>query len=155
MRFNCFLHLIAFSGKAHRGSPASGGVTTKMLDAGAPSQAKRTPDFGRYLPLSGGGTDKLAGGRTHPAAAGRHALFSAYVGLSKAKRPYLHQRRATDSLLYSNCRVSGVIYKIFMRIISVEFWIRRKLLPGNAGHGLNPATRPARVPLRAPGAEGN
>ena len=55
MRFNRFLHLIAFSGKAHRGSPASGGVTTKMLDAGAPSQAKRTPDFGRYLPLSGGG----------------------------------------------------------------------------------------------------
>ena len=56
MRFNRFLHLIAFSGKAHRGSPASGGVTTKMLDAGAPSQAKRTPDFGRYLPLSGGGS---------------------------------------------------------------------------------------------------
>ena len=24
-----------------------------MLAAGAPSQAKRTPDFGRYLPLSG------------------------------------------------------------------------------------------------------
>ena len=26
-----------------------------MLDAGAPSQAKRTPDFSRYIPLSGGG----------------------------------------------------------------------------------------------------
>ena len=55
MRFNRFLHLIAFSGKAHRRSPASGRVTTKMLDAGAPSQAKRTPDFSRYIPLSGGG----------------------------------------------------------------------------------------------------
>ena len=54
MRFNRFLHLIAFSGKAHRRSPASGRVTTKMLDAGAPSQAKRTPDFSRYIPLSGG-----------------------------------------------------------------------------------------------------
>ena len=104
-------------------------------------------------PCQGG--DKLAGGRAHPAAAGRPALFSAYVGLSKAKRPYLYQRRATDSLLYSNCRVAGVIHKIFKRIISVEFWIRRKLVPGNAGHGLNPATRPARSSLRAPGAEGN
>ena len=43
----------------------------------------------------GGGGDKLAGGRAHPAAAGRPALFSAYVGLSKVKRPYLYQRRAT------------------------------------------------------------
>ena len=33
-----------------------------MLDAGAPSQAKRTPDFGRYLPLSvGGGASNRAG----------------------------------------------------------------------------------------------
>ena len=29
-----------------------------MLDAGAPSQAKRTPDFGRYLPLSAGWAPK-------------------------------------------------------------------------------------------------
>ena len=65
MRFNRFLHLIAFSGKAHRGSPASGGVTTKMLDAGAPSQAKRTPDFGRYLPLSGGGLVEAENGANH------------------------------------------------------------------------------------------
>ena len=52
MRFNRLLHLIAFSGKAHRGSPASGRVTTKMPDADAPSHVKRTPDFSPYLPLS-------------------------------------------------------------------------------------------------------
>ena len=45
MRFNGLLHLIAFSGKAHWGSPAFGRVTTKMPDANAPSQAKPTPDF--------------------------------------------------------------------------------------------------------------
>ena len=54
MRFNRFLHLIAFAGKAHRGSPASGGLTTKMPDGGAPSQAMSQPDFSPYLPLSGG-----------------------------------------------------------------------------------------------------
>ena len=53
MRFNRFLHLIAFAGKAHRGSPASGGLTTKMPDGGAPSQAMSQPDFSPYLPLSG------------------------------------------------------------------------------------------------------
>ena len=53
MRFNRFSHLIAFSGKAHRRSPASGRVITKMPDTNAPSQAKRTPDFGPYIPLSG------------------------------------------------------------------------------------------------------
>ena len=52
MRFNRFLHLIAFAGKAHRGSPASGGLTTKMPDGGAPSQAMSQPDFSPYLPLS-------------------------------------------------------------------------------------------------------
>ena len=55
MRFNRFLHLIAFAGKAHRGSPASGGLTTKMPDGGAPSQAMSQPDFSPYLPLSGEG----------------------------------------------------------------------------------------------------
>ena len=55
MRFNRFLHLIAFAGKAHRGSPASGGLTTKMPDGGAPSQAMSQPDFSPYLPLSGVG----------------------------------------------------------------------------------------------------
>ena len=54
MRFNRFLHLIAFAGKAHRGSPASGGLTTKMPDGGAPSQAMSQPDFSPYLPLPGG-----------------------------------------------------------------------------------------------------
>ena len=54
MRFNRFLHLIAFAGKAHRGSPASGGLTTKMPDGGAPSQAMSQPDFSLYLPLSAG-----------------------------------------------------------------------------------------------------
>ena len=49
---NRFLHLIAFAGKAHRGSPASGGLTTKMPDGGAPSQAMSQPDFSPYLPLS-------------------------------------------------------------------------------------------------------
>ena len=52
MRFDRLLHLIAFSGKAHRGSPASGRVTTKMPDAGAPSQATRKPNFRLYIPLS-------------------------------------------------------------------------------------------------------
>ncbi len=42
-----------FSGKEHRGSPASGRVITKMPEADAPSQARRRPNFGRYLPLSG------------------------------------------------------------------------------------------------------
>ena len=41
----------------------------------------------------GGGGDELAGGRAHPAAGGRPALFSAYVGLSKVKRFYPYQRR--------------------------------------------------------------
>ena len=104
----------------------------------------------KYIPLSGGGLtggDKLAGGRAHPAAAGRPALFSAYVGLSKAKRPYLYQRRATDSPLYSNCRVACVIYKICKRIISVEFWIWRKLVPDLEGRGVNHAalSRPVLV----------
>ena len=54
MRFNRFLHLIAFSGKAHRGSPASGRLTTKMPEADAPSQVNSRADFGRYIPLSGG-----------------------------------------------------------------------------------------------------
>ena len=100
MRFNRFLHLIAFSfsGKAHRGSPASGGVTTKMLDAGAPSQAKRTPDFGRYLPLSGGGP-----GLPSPAipaatagAAGLFAVSGAWTGLFRFKEttPIRHLRTA-------------------------------------------------------------
>ena len=66
MRFNRFLHLIAFAGKAHRGSPASGGLTTKMPDGGAPSQAMSQPDFSPYLPLSA-----LRGGKT-----GRTALPS-------------------------------------------------------------------------------
>ena len=70
MRFNRFLHLIAFSGKAHRGSPASGRLTTKMPDAGAPSQAKRTPDFGRYLPLSALGGGKTGANPTDPGKRG-------------------------------------------------------------------------------------
>ena len=54
MRFNRFLHLIAFSGKAHRRSPAFGRVSQPRLpDTNAPSQAKSTPDFGPYIPLSG------------------------------------------------------------------------------------------------------
>ena len=97
MRFNRLLRLIAFSGKAHRGSPASGRVTTKMPDADAPSQVKRTSDFGRYLPLSappprllpfrqhGGGTMRAA--RPVPltllaalaALAVAAALFAIYV----------------------------------------------------------------------------
>ena len=56
MRFNRFLHLIAFSGKAHGDPPASGLDTTKMPDAPAPSQATAKANFSRYLPLSGGGT---------------------------------------------------------------------------------------------------
>ena len=52
MRFNRFLHLIAFSGKAHGDPPASGLDTTKMPDAPAPSQATAKASFSRYLPLS-------------------------------------------------------------------------------------------------------
>ena len=107
----------------------------------------------KCLPLSGGG--KLAGGRAHPAAAGRPALFSAYVGLSKAKRPYLYQRRATGSLLYSNWRVAGVIYKICKRIISVESWIWRKLVLDLEGRVPNSATRPAWFSLLTPEVAGN
>ncbi len=43
MRFNRLLHLIAFQGKAHRESPASGRLTTKMPEAGAPSQSTCRP----------------------------------------------------------------------------------------------------------------
>ena len=43
MHFNSLLNMIGFSGKAHRGSPAFGRVTTKMRVAGGPSQVKRTP----------------------------------------------------------------------------------------------------------------
>ena len=53
MGFDRLLHWAGFPREAHRGSPASGRVTTKMPEADAPSQAKRTPDFGRYIPLSG------------------------------------------------------------------------------------------------------
>ena len=118
---------------------------------------KEGPGYGRARKSrgGGGGGGKLAGGRARPAAAGRPALFSAYVGLSKAKRPYLYQRRATDSLLYSNCRVAGVIYKICKRIISVEFWIWRKLVPDLEGRVPNPATRPARFSLLTPEVEGS
>ena len=51
MGLDRLLHWAGFPREAHRGSPASGRVTTKMPEADAPSQAKRTPDFGRYLPL--------------------------------------------------------------------------------------------------------
>ena len=61
MRFNRFSHLIAFSGKAHRRSPAFGRVITKMPDTNAPSQAKRRTDFGPYIPLSGNWKRKSAG----------------------------------------------------------------------------------------------
>ena len=54
MRFNRFLHLIAFLGKAHGEPPAFGRFTTKMTDAPVPSQAKRPADFGPYIPLSEG-----------------------------------------------------------------------------------------------------
>ena len=43
MRFDSLLNMMGLSGKAHRGSPAFGRVTTKMRDAGAPSQVERTP----------------------------------------------------------------------------------------------------------------
>ena len=61
MRFNRLLHLIAFSGKAHGGPPASGCDINKMPDSPAPSQAKRAPDFSPYIPLSAGpqGVDRL------------------------------------------------------------------------------------------------
>ena len=56
MRFNRFLHLIAFPGKAHRGSPVSGLVITKMPEADAPSQVTfQSQISSRYIPLSGGG----------------------------------------------------------------------------------------------------
>ena len=58
MRFNRFLHLIAFSGKAHGDPPASGLDTSKMPDAPAPSQATAKASFSRYLPLSGSGAGK-------------------------------------------------------------------------------------------------
>ena len=53
MRFNRLLHLIAFSGKAHGGPPASGLDTTKMPDSPALSQATAKASFSPYLPLSG------------------------------------------------------------------------------------------------------
>ena len=67
MRFNRFLHLIAFSGKAHGDPPASGLDTTKMPDAPAPSQATAKASFSRYLPLSGGeGGWRMGGGLMAP-----------------------------------------------------------------------------------------
>ena len=54
MRFNRFLHLIAFSGKAHGDPPASGCDINKMPETPAPSQAMAKPSLSRYIPLSGG-----------------------------------------------------------------------------------------------------
>ena len=89
MRFNRFLHLIAFAGKAHRGSPASGGLTTKMPDGGAPSQAMSQPDFSPYLPLSAEGypadSDLPAG------TGGRQVLLAGTDwGNNNVTRPELH-----------------------------------------------------------------
>ena len=61
MRFNHLLHLIAFPGKAQGTPPAFGFVKTKMPDSPAPSQAKPTPNFSRYIPLSA-----LGGGQNRP-----------------------------------------------------------------------------------------
>ena len=53
MRFDRLLHPMAFSGKAHEGTSAFRPDTHRMTETSAPSQAKRTPDFIRYLPLPG------------------------------------------------------------------------------------------------------
>ena len=87
MCFNRFLHLIAFSGKAHRGSPASGRLTTKMRDAGAPSQAKRTPDFGRYLPLSA-------------PTVGSRRYFRVGIQLPGARKPRLQAKTCKENRKY-------------------------------------------------------
>ena len=59
MRFNSLLNLIGFSGKAHRGSPASGCVkNTRMPEADAPSQVNSRANFktisGFTYPSKGG-----------------------------------------------------------------------------------------------------
>ena len=99
------------------------------------------PISAHTYPCQGGAN--LAGGRAQgeraPGSRRAARLFSAYAGFSKAKRFYPYQRRVANSLLYSYRRIAGVIHYNFMRIISVEFCIRRKLVPENAGQDANTA----------------
>ena len=73
----------------------------------------------KYIPLSGG-VNLQADAHTRQPPGG--PLYSARMLASR--KPSVLTSISVDLLvllLYSNCRVAGVIHKIFMRIISVEY----------------------------------